>query len=268
MQRRDTMNIQRVSTTSSYQNSINNMKKTKKEQEKTSRQLSSGKKVNTAADDATVMAISKELARRASSLSAGSSNIQSGIDLTNIADGAMASISESIGDLETNTIRAMNGTMSDSDKAILNEANNQTLKTIDHVVNNTTYNGKNLLDGSNENISIYTGSASSNISGVNASTQALGLSNGVDLSSIDSALSSLSSQRSKMGAQANGLTAAYNSNQVNIENTVAAESRMSDTDMAEAITNSKTQSYLGAAQVLTMRNQMKNDADLVTDMLG
>lgn len=262
------MTIQRVSTTSNYQSSLNSMKKTKKEQNKTSRQLSSGKKVNTASDDATVMAISQELARRATSLSAGNSNIQSGIDLTNIADGAMASISDSIGDLETNTIRAMNGTMSDSDRAILNEANNQTLKTIDHVVNNTTYNGKNLLDGSNENISIYTGSSASTISGANVSTEALGLSEGVDLSSIDNALKSLSSQRSKMGAQANGLTAAYNSNQVNIENTIASESRMSDTDMAEAITKSKSESLIGAAQVLTMRNQMKNDSDMVTNLLG
>ena len=202
------MRISSTSTTANYQNKLNQMNKTKKQQEKTSKQLSTGKKVSSASDDAAVLAISEELARRATSLNAGRSNIQSGIDLTNIADGAMSSISESLSDLEANSIRAMNGTMSDSDRQILQQANEETIKTIDHLTSTTNYNGKNLLDGSNMNINIYTGTSSTSISGANVTSEALGLSNysvtdadSIDLSTIDSALNSLSSQRSKMGAR-------------------------------------------------------------------
>jgi flagellin len=247
------------------------MRNNQKVQNKASREIASGKKVNTAADDAAVMAISEELMKRAKELSQGSSNISYGIDLTNIADGAMSSVSESISDLTANSIRAMNGTMSDSDRAILQESNKQTIKTIDHLVNNTTYNGKKLLDGSSQNIAIFTGTSSANISGANLSSESLGLSNfsvenagEIDLSVLDDALSKVSSTRSKMGAQANGLSAALRSNQVTAENTVAAQSRMSDTDMYDAIARKESSNYIGAAQVLMMRNQMKQDQNMVS----
>lgn len=264
------MRIGSSSTIASYQNKTNQIKKTQTAQKKTFKQLSTGKRVNTASDDAAALAISQKLIKQANSLNAGRSNIYSGIDLTNIADGAMSSISESLDDLYTNSIRAMNGTMSDSDRQILQQANEETIKTIDHITNTTNYNGKNLLDGSNKNISIYTGTSASNISGGDVTSKALGISNynvtdanNIDLSSIDNALKSVSAQRSKMGAQANGLSAAARSNAITEENTIAADSRLTDTEMAKAASDNQKNKTLGAAQVLMMRNQMKQNSNIL-----
>nr|MCR4830823.1 flagellar hook protein [Pseudobutyrivibrio sp.] len=99
----------KIQSTSQFQNNINNMKATEAQQKKSARELASGKKVNTAADDAVALSISQKLMKEAKSLTAGSNNISYGIDATNIADGALANISDSLGDMTQNSVRAMNG---------------------------------------------------------------------------------------------------------------------------------------------------------------
>ena len=114
------MKIQSNINTAQYQNSINHMKATEHQQKKASKELASGKKVNTAADDAVALAISNQLMKEANSLKTGSDNISYGIDALNIADGALSGITESLGDIEQNTVRAMNGLYSDSELEYFN----------------------------------------------------------------------------------------------------------------------------------------------------
>ena len=113
------MRIQSNVNTSQYQNSVNHMKATEEQQKKSAKELSTGKKVNGAADDAVALAISKQIEKEVNSLNQGSKNISYGIDATNIADGALSNITDSLGDIEQNTVRAMNGLYSESDRAIL-----------------------------------------------------------------------------------------------------------------------------------------------------
>lgn len=249
----------------------NQMKKTAQANSKVTRELASGRKVNKAADDAAVLSISEKMIKRVNSLNQGTVNLKSGVDLTRIADGAMNSIAESISDLQSNAIRAMNGTMSDSDRKILQQANEATMETINHIANSTKYNEKNLLNGSSGSTGIYTGTSFSSISDANVTTKALGLDgfsvenpNEIDLSKLDEALKNVSSTRSKMGAQANGMEAAIRSNDNTAENTTAAESRMRDTEMNDAIMRKHTNNYLGAAQTLLLRNQIKQDQQMVS----
>lgn len=244
----------------------NQIKATQKTQQKINRQLASGKKVSTAADNAAVLSISQKMLKQIGALSQGQNNIQSGVDLIKIADGAMSSISESIGDLEVNAVRAMNGTMSASDRSILQQSNRETLSTIDHLKSTTKYNEMHVLDGSGGDVRIHTGTAKTEVNGVNASTQAFGLADfsvedadRIDTSILDHAMYMLSSSRSRLGAQQNGLEAAYRTNQIAQENTVAAESRMTDTDMFQAIMQKETNRYIGAAQMLMLRNQMQQN---------
>lgn len=267
------MRIQSSISTSNYQKNTNQMKKTQNVQNKVNRQLASGKKVSSAADDAAVLSISQKLLKQIGSLSQGGNNIQSGVNLIKIADGAMNSISESIGDLEVNAVRAMNGTLSDGDRKILQQSNEATIGTIEHVKGATQYNGKRLLDGSTGDISIHTGSSSSSISGVDVSAKTLGLTgfsvedpSMIDTGILDHAMIMLSSTRSTLGAQQNGLESAYRSNQIAVENTTVAESRMTDTDMFDAFMKKETNHYIGAAQVLMMRNQMKQNENMVSMM--
>ena len=154
------MKIQSNVNTAQYQNTINKRKETEEQQKKASKELSTGKKVNTAADDAVALSISQQIMKEAKSLTTGSSNISYGIDAANIADGALSNITDSLGDIEQNTVRAMNGLYSESDRAILQEANEQSVATINQTINQAQYNEKNLLDGSTGDINIYTGTSS------------------------------------------------------------------------------------------------------------
>lgn len=266
------MRIQ-ASTAASRYSQVNYMKRTELAQKKSQEKLASGRKVNRAADDAAVLAISNKLIKQINSLNQGGNNIQDGICVTKIADGAMSSIAENLHDLEANTIRAMNGTMSASDRQIIQDQVDATIGTIDHIKNVTKYNETNLLEGSTKNMRIHTGVSGQDLTLDGVSSAALGLkgfsvtdADAINTETLDNAMRILSSGRSKLGAQANGLESAYRSNQITAENTVAAESRMADTNFAEEIMKSKTNSYIGAAQVLMMRNQMKQEAN-VTNML-
>lgn len=248
-----------------YDAYTNQMKRTDEKKEKDAKKLSSGKKVNTAADDAAALAISNKLVKEINTLNQGSNNIQAGINVTQIADGAMQSISENIMDVETNAIQAMNGTMSASDRAMIQQSTNASLATINHVSDVAEYNDKKLLDGSNKNMNIYTGTSSEMISNLNMKTEALGLQNfslengNPNLNSLDSALQENITARSKMGAQANGLEAADRVNQINAENTTAAESRLTDTEMEKAVTDYRTSQTLSSVQDMMLKKKMEQD---------
>jgi len=268
------MKIQSNINTTNYQNNINQMKENEAKQKKASKELSSGKKVNTAADDAVVMSISEKLMKEAKSLKTGSDNISYGIDATNIADGALSSISDSLGDIEQNTVRAMNGLYSESDRAILQEANEQSIATINQSISQATYNEKNLLDGTSGDINIYTGTSSATISETDAKAAMADLENfdvsggadSISTDALDSTYSSVSSMRSKIGAEANGLSAAYNVNNNTEENLTAAQAAKEDADFNESVTKMKSSGVVNAAQQMTLKMQMESDENLVSRM--
>lgn len=269
------MKIQSNVNTAQYQNSMNHMKATEAAHKKAGKELATGKKVNTAADDAAALAISQQIMKEASSLKTGSSNISYGVDALNIADGAMAGIADSLGDIEQNTVRAMNGLYSESDRQILQKANEESVKTINQTINQATYNEKNMLDGSNGDMNIYTGAGSISIKQTDAKSAMAGLENfdvsgnpdAITKDALDSAYSSLNKMRSQVGAQTNGLTAAYNQNENTAENLTAAQSRKEDADFYDAVTRYKNSGVVGAAQNMAMKNQMDNQENLVNKLM-
>lgn len=268
------MKIQSNVSTSQFQNNINNMKATEAQQKKSARELASGKKVNTAADDAVALSISQKLMKEAKSLTAGSNNISYGIDATNIADGALANISDSLGDMTQNSVRAMNGLYSDSDRAILQEANKQSVETINHTINQATYNEKKLLDGTTGDMNIYTGTASATISEADAKSAMSALENfdisgkpeKISTDALDETYSSLSDMRSQIGAETNGLAAAYDVNNNTAENLTSAQSRKEDADFNESVTKMKSSAVVNQAQNMTLKNQMESQENLVNKM--
>ncbi|MCR4694351.1 MAG: flagellin [Pseudobutyrivibrio sp.] len=253
----------------------NQMNVTEAKHSKAARELATGKKVNTAADDAVALSISEKLLKEAKTLRAGSNNISYGINAANIADGAMASIADSLGDIEENTVRAMNGLYSESDRQILQTANEASVETIKSSINQATYNEKKLLDGSAGDINIFTGSSSSQISEMDAKAAMAGLENfdisgnpdNITKESIDSAYSNLSAMRSKLGAEVNGFEHAYNSNLNTEENVTAAISRKVDAEMNESVTRYKSAGVVGAAQNMAMKNQMDSQESLVNRLM-
>lgn len=268
------MRIQSNVNTAQYQNTINKRKETEEQQEKASKELSTGKKVNTAADDAVALSISQQIMKEAKSLTTGSSNISYGIDAANIADGALSNISDSLGDIEQNTVRAMNGLYSESDRAILQEANEQSVATINQTINQAQYNEKNLLDGSTGDINIYTGTSSTTIQEADAKAaiadlenfDVSGNGNNISTDALDNAYSSISDMRSQIGAETNGLSAAYNVNNNTAENLTSAQAQKEDADFYKSVTKMKSSGVVGAAQNMALKNQMESQENFVAKM--
>ena len=265
------MRIQSSLNTANYQNHI---KATEEQQKKSAKELSRGKKVNSAADDAAVMAISQQIAKEAKSLTAGSNNISYGIDAANIADSALSNISDSLGDIEQNTVRAMNGLYSDSDRAILQEANEQSVATINQTINGASYNGKNLLDGTTGDINIYTGQTSATITEADAKSAVANLENfdvtgnpdQISTDALDSTYSNISSMRSQIGAETNGLSVAHDANNNTAENLTAAQSRAEDADFNESVTRMKSSAVINQAQNMALKNQMESEENMVNKL--
>jgi flagellin len=121
---------------------------TVKGQAKSTEKLSSGYKINRAADDAAGLSISEKLRNQVKGLNRASSNAQDGISLIQTAEGALAEEHEMLKRMRELAVQAKNGTLTDDDRAAVNDEINQLQDEIDRISETTQFNGMNLLDGS------------------------------------------------------------------------------------------------------------------------
>ncbi len=136
-----------INTNASALNAVQNLERNKLELNTSMQKLSSGLKINGAADDSANLAIATRMAAQIGSLIQASANAQAGVSLINIADGALNSIAESITSLRALAIQAANGTLTSTDRASINANAESYLDQINSVVAQTNFNGLNLLDG-------------------------------------------------------------------------------------------------------------------------
>ncbi len=226
--------------------------------------LASGKRVNRAADGAAELAISEGMKAVTNGLDVGSDNISNARNLLNISDGALGSIHDSLQRMRELAVQASNGTLTSSDRESLQWEIDQLKQEITAVAKNTNYNTKNLLDGSETELSIETGSGKKNVSLTDASLKALGIEDfdvtgKFNLKDIDDAIQKVSSARSKAGAQYNALEHAYNSNRIASENLTAANSRMIDLDYGKEVTEKNKQNILQQYALFAQKARMEQD---------
>ncbi|MEI7493472.1 MAG: flagellin [Alphaproteobacteria bacterium] len=136
-----------INTNSSSLNAIQNLERNKSALTLSMEKLSSGLKINRAADDSAGLSIASRMAAQIGSLTQASANAQSGVSLINIADGALGSIASSLSTLRALAIQSANGTLTSSDRASINANAESLLTQINSVVTQTNFNGLNLLDG-------------------------------------------------------------------------------------------------------------------------
>jgi flagellin len=137
-----------INTNGSALNALLGMEKNKTELTSSMQRLSTGLKINKAADDSTGLAIASRMAAQIGSLNQASENAQSGVSLINIADASLGSIAQSLTSLRTLALHAANGTLTSGDRASLNANADAILTQINSVVEQTNYNGLKLIDGS------------------------------------------------------------------------------------------------------------------------
>jgi flagellin len=129
-------------------NSNRQLKITTDKQRKSTEKLSSGYKINRAADDAAGLSISEKLRNQVKGLNRASANAQDGISLIQTAEGALAEEHEMIKRMRELAVQAKNGTLTDDDRSAVNDEIGQLQEEIDRISETTQFNGMNLLDGS------------------------------------------------------------------------------------------------------------------------
>ncbi|HDR7278687.1 MULTISPECIES: flagellin [Bacillus cereus group] len=142
--------------------------------------LSSGKRINNASDDAAGLAIATRMRARESGLGVAANNTQDGMAVIRTADSAMNSVSNILLRMRDIANQSANGTNTTKNQVALQKEFGELQKQIDYIANNTQFNDKNLLDGSNDTINIQTldsedGSRQIGIKLGNVSTSALGI---------------------------------------------------------------------------------------------
>ena len=237
---------------------------------KSTEKLSSGYKINRAADDAAGLAISEKMRRQVRGLTQASKNAQDGISAVQTAEGALNEVHDMLQRMTELATQAANGTNTSVDRGFI-DAEVQALKSeISRVASTTTFNEQNLLDGTFTSKNLQVGAEAGQyikISIVAMSAGALGLASTVNvstaenasaaISTIKAALQSVSEQRSDLGAVQNRLEHTIANLDNVVENTTAAESQIRDTDMATQMVKYSNTNILAQAgqSMLSQANQ-------------
>ncbi|RQZ11964.1 flagellin [Burkholderia sp. Bp9031] len=131
--------------------------------------LSSGKRINSAADDAAGLAISTRMQTQINGLNQGVSNANDGVSMIQTASSGLSQITSSLQRIRQLAVQASSGSLSQTDQQALQEEVTQQISEVNRIASQTNYNGKNLLDGSAGNISFQVGANVGQTIGLNMS---------------------------------------------------------------------------------------------------
>ena len=252
------------------------------QQSKSSEKLSSGYRINRAADDAAGLSISEKMRKQINGLDRASTNAEDGISAVQTAEGALGEVHSMLQRMNELAVQAANGTNSESDRDAIQAEVDELIKEIDRVSESTKFNELYLLNGDGTSkantsgvlkFSLHVGAdagATNKIEVVitSMSAERIGVddvnvtgTNGDNATSsitkIADAIQFVSKQRSALGAIQNRLEHTIANLDNVVENTTAAESRIRDTDMAEEmVAYSKNNILMQAGQsMLAQANQ-------------
>lgn len=236
----------RVNTNVSSLNAQRNLTNTTARLNKSLERLSSGLRINRAADDAAGLAISEGFRAEIRSMQQAQRNAFDGISLVQVAEGALDETGNILIRMRELAVQAANGTLGTAERTSLDSEVANLIDEIDRIAQVTNFNGIAVLASAGTSVVFQVGvNGTSNdtitISGVAATASALGVS-GISLASaagaqsalavLDSAISQVSSLRATFGTTQNRLESTIRSIAVSVENLSAAESRIRDVDVA------------------------------------
>jgi len=231
--------------------------------------LSSGRQINRAADNAAGLAISEKMRTQILGTLTASRNTQDAVSLIQVAEGGLQSIQGMLQRSRELAVQSANGTNDDNvDRRAMQGEFENIVAEIDSTASTTQFNGMNVLDGTNDPITIQAGPNAEDTvdleissmtaeqllgqasSEYNASTDANlatagAASNAID--TLDSAINDVSMQRAELGALQNRLEFRMQALDIQAENATAAESRIRDTDMAKMMSELTAKNILQKA---------------------
>lgn len=251
-------------------NAWRNLNTTNGNQGKALERLSSGYRINRAADDAAGLAISEKMRAQVRGLNQSIRNANDGISLIQTAEGALTETHAILQRMRELAVQSSNGTLQSGDQDQI-DAEFQALKTeVTRIATDTKFNGKTLLDTAAQKIEIVVSTdASSTITVTLDKMDDTTLATPADvkfadvataktgIAALDAAIDTVATQRADLGAAQNRLEHTINNLSVTAENLTASESRIRDTDMAQEMANLTKQQILQQAgmAMLAQANQ-------------
>ena len=268
----------RINTNVAALNAYNNLNSNQSKLENAFEQLSSGLRINKAADDASGLSIAQGLTSQINGLTQAVSNAQDATNVAQIADGSLGTVQDILQRMRTLVVQAGNsGTQDSNSLSAINQEVKALNTQLDSIATQTKFGATNLLDGTYNgtfqiganggdtiSLNLSTGVSSSGALATSGLTIAASTSPttytsanaSADLTSIDAAIKTVSSARSNIGAVQNQLSYTTSNLQTAITNVTASRSNLTDADLATEVTAMTQQQILtqAATSVLAQAN--------------
>ncbi|MBB3472419.1 flagellin [Sphingomonas sp. BK345] len=244
--------------------------------------LSTGKRINSAKDDAAGLAISNSMTSQIRGMSQGIRNSNDGISMAQTAEGALGEVSNMLQRMRELTVQAANGTYSSTDTDSIRSEQSALKAQISSIVTTTAFNGKKLFDaaaatgfdiqtGANSGDtvklqSVNFGDAASKLNIVTTKTFA-DASTSASLDDYDAAIAEVSGARASLGSAQNRLESAVNNATANVTNLTDARSRIEDADFSTETTALAKSQILNQAST-AMLAQANQSQQGVMKLLG
>lgn len=244
--------------------------------------LASGKRINSAKDDASGLAVSTKMKSMIKGLNQASRNIADGSSMLNVASGYLQETTDILQRIRELAVQSSNGIFSADQRSMIQIEVSQLVSEIDRIASSATFNGLQLFTGKfatgNEAITLHIGSQTDQQISFNleaATAEAFGLKNvqgsgeslsisspdeaNIAIATVDEALLRVSKSQALIGANQNRMEVAKKGIDIAAENMAAANSRIEDTDMAEKIVElSKNQILSQSSLAMMAQSNSKN----------
>jgi flagellin len=226
------------------------------------RNISTGKRINSAADDAAGLAIVQKMQSQVTGTDQGTKNTYDMKNALQTGDGALSSIQESLQRIREIGVMSQNAIMTDDNKAALQMEVDALKSHIKDTAVNTEFNGIKLLDGTfaDKNLASNPSGGGMKISIENTTLENLGIKDfdvtqNFSLETIDSAIEKVSTARSNIGATNNRMESTISYNNIASENLVRSQSQIEDADIASQVINANRNQILETYKSFMQKQQ-------------
>lgn len=253
---------------------------------KTSKELSSGMRINSAADDASGLAVSEKMRSQIRGLNQASRNVMNGVSMLQTAEGYMQSTTDILQRIRELAVQSANGIYSDEDRAMLQTEVEQLVSEVDRISQTAEFNGMTLLSGrfaedgiklqvganTDQNFTVKLDNMSATalglkVAGQDGTEQSISLSDpesaNMALATVDEALKVVNKNRADVGASMNRMEMAQKGINIASENIAASESRIRDADMAKTITEHVKNQILQQSSVSLLSQANTNSQNVL-----
>jgi flagellin len=232
--------------------------------------LSSGLRINSAADDAAGLAISQGMNAQVTSMNQDVRNANDAVSFSQVADGALSQIGNLLTTMRALSTEAATATVSSAQRGYLNSEFGRMATEISRIASATQFNGIHMLNGATKSLIIQVGTTSAGYDQITISTAkmdagTLKVNTGINAAStawkmqaiIDKAMSTVNGQRANLGSVQNRFQVVISNLQTAIQNTTAAQSQIQDADIAAETANMTRSNILvqAGASILAQANQ-------------